>query len=397
MIYFLTRTSNHNFTHRISRTPRNHSNIILKYSLETMPDIRSFFGGLGGSRKNVYLPPISTDEQTKLTRQLYVQLSMASLSGMKCDFSEKRAKLANSKLTRKGFTGIKTAPFLKPVDDSAKIIETATVLFKASAPQAVDEYILSFKAHPDVLVEKNRLLETADWCKNAEDYIEVHARLQFHAMMSMQSKVRHSRERIEETLRDQASADIRNSLRHDMDVHVETSLLLRTNRIPEVLVDIIFSYIPTDMLFRVSMPSVSDMEGTLAKAKLSHVKHLNKIITDKYSGIGRDESIYRIFGAANKDKVIPTTYVPPTCYGWGHSKPAVKAQFVENVVAYVQAYDHFYKIFMKVAETATEPVRRATYAKHATRFRKEITYIIKFINLLAKLNTKTKKSKTPAK
>ena len=52
---------------------------------------------------------------------------------------------------------------------------------------------------------------------------------------------------------------------------------------------------------------------------------------------------------------------------------------------------------MKVAETDAEPARRATYAKHATRFRKEMTYIIKFINLLAKINTKTKKSKTPAK
>jgi hypothetical protein len=361
-----------------------------------MCDIRSFFGG-GRKSTDVYVPPISVDEQTVLTHQLYDQLSKVSLSGMKCDFSEKRAKLANSKLTRKGFTGIQSSPFLKSVDDSAKIIETATELFKVSAPQAVDAYILSFKAHPNIWVEKNRLLETADWCKNAEAYIEVHARLQFRAMMSTQFKVRRSRERIEEALHDQAAADLRNTLRHDIDVHVETSLLRRINRMPEVLVGIIFSYMTPDMLFNASMPSVSDMLATLSKAKLAHVKHLNKIVSDKYTGVGRDDTIYRIFGAVHKDKVIPTTYVPPTCYGWGHSKPTIKSQFVENVVAYIQAYNHFYKIFLKVAETDAEPIRRAVYFKHAARFRKEMTYIIKFINLLAKLNTKTKKSKTPAK
>lgn len=317
-----------------------------------------------------------------------------SLKELHILFDQSRVQLRSSRLSPKGFTG-KTAPCLSIGHDYHELFANAYSLYTAITPHNVNGHILAFKAHSDNHFEKIRLCNEIEWYKNVEDYLTIHAKLQFRIMMDMRKSARQTRETIEQTLKNQEIIDLQNRMQHEVSLYAEVSLLRRTNALPEVLVDMVGSYISRDLLFQASIPSFDEMEATLSKSTLPHIKQLLKLVVEKYNGCGTDKSIYRVFNDVYKDGLIATSDVDPTLNGWGHIRPKKKHEFVENVVAYVKAYLYFYKIFLKKATDVSSncTIRRVRYVDYAKRFREEITYTIKFINLLAKLRAKQTKPK----
>lgn len=349
-------------------------------------------GMAGQGLSTKVIAPMSDLE--KLSQSLYTNVS---LSYLEADFENSRRALQGTKITRAGFTGARSRPDLQ-AGVFAKTLDYANRVYTDTAPEYVNEYMLAFQSNPENPIEKARMLEIADWCVTAEAYIESQAKLHLYAMLRAQKKLRFTRERIEQTIRDQAGIDLRKCLNHDMETHVEMMVLSRVNRLPEALVGVIQSYLPVDLCFRVSLPGVGEMERMLSVSNLAHIKTLHLYASYKYAGWWRthgphsETSVHQIFVNAFHDHIIPTSYVPPTSYGWGHATPTNKSQYVEDVVAHVRAYDHFYKIFMRVAETDSDAHRRVKYAGYADYFRQEMLYIVKFIHFLPKLK-KSRKTK----
>jgi hypothetical protein len=264
-------------------------------------------------------------------------------------------------------------------DEPCKAVHT---LVKSVAPQNVNAYILAFQSNPENETEKTHMTEMVERFRAAETYMDYYAKWQLYHMAQSANRMREQREKIERVIIEQAAIDLRNRLSHDMETHVETVLLGRVNRLPEALVDIIKSYLPADVYLRVSMPSVADMELTLAKSTVAHLNGLEERLCK------RIRSTRNIFKMAYDDKVIPEEYYKSPYKADRTLKP--KAITAQGIVNHVGGYEYYYNIFMKTAETADNTFRRIKYTGFANQLREEMMYIVKFINFLPKLKKSRK-------
>lgn len=282
-----------------------------------------------------------------------------------------------NKLSKSGvyFTNArKRIPKMQSLDTYEKIADKTKTLYDALLPPEVEEYRLAYMGNPDSKADKTRMTDMINWCKNAEEYMDAHIALQFRLMVTKQNEIRNMRRQLESSVDQQSRQAFFREHNHAMEVHVETCLLSHIKGLPHELVDIIESYLPTEMVFTLVMPTEEELKVSLLKITLSKLKKLHEHINDRnYSEKGTLRNIRTAVG----QKLMPFVY-DPHLYGYGPMTPKIKSHYIQRIIGEINNYRRSYNTLMVSA--GTPGVKQM-----AVRMREEVTYVLKFINMLNRM------------
>jgi hypothetical protein len=268
----------------------------------------------------------------------------------------------------------KYIPKMPSLDTYEKIAEKTNAVYDAVLPPEVEQYRLAYMGNPDSEADKTRMTDMINWCKNAEEYMDAHYVVQFRLMVSKQHKIRTMRRQLEHSVAQQSRQAFFREHNHAMEVHVETCLLSHIKGLPHELVDIIESYLPTEMVFTLVMPTEEELKVSLSKITLSKLKKLHGHLIDReYT----EKGIFRTRRSAVDQKLMPFMY-SPYLYGYGPMTPKIKIHYIQNIIGQIKTYHRSYNTLMVSA--GTPGVKQL-----AVRMREEVTYVLKFINMLTRM------------
>lgn len=256
-------------------------------------------------------------------------------------------------------------------------------VFDAIQPPKTTEFTLAFEANPHFETDKTRVQDAIKWCSAAEKFYAWQLQVTTISLNENQKKMREKRKEMERTI---ASVESREALYNTVYVHINTQLLARINRMPHDIVTIIGEYLPKNVVFTVSLPSVDEMKATLSKVPLKKLNKLLEYVEGRhrtYDQTGVQPSIGFIKCKAETDKVIACSYIHPHKFNWGLDNPKVKNDVIATIVGYVRVYEYHANIFKTAAAKPEFPMRQE-YAQYGFVFQDEALHIVKFMRFLSK-------------
>lgn len=256
-------------------------------------------------------------------------------------------------------------------------------LFDAINPPKTTEFTLAFESNPHLEINKTRVQDAIKWCSAAEKFYAWQLQVATISLNENQKKMREQRKEMERTI---AEVDAREVLYNTVYVHIDTQLLARINRMPHDIVTLIGKYLPKNVAFAVTLPSVDEMKATLSKVTLKKLNKLLEYVEDRHRGYdqtGVQPSIGFIKHKAYNDKVIVSYCIPPHRFNWSLENPKVKNDVITKIVGYVRVYEYHANIFKTAAAKPEFPMRQE-YARYGVMFQDEALHIVKFMRFLSK-------------
>jgi hypothetical protein len=256
-------------------------------------------------------------------------------------------------------------------------------VFDAIKPPKTTEFTLAFESNPHSEIDKTRVQDAIKWCSAADKFYEWQLQVTTISLNENRKKMQEKRKKMEHTIRD---VEAREALYNTVFVHIDTQLIARINRMPHDIVTIIGEYLPKNVAFAVSLPSVDEMKATLSKVTLKKLNKLLQYVEDRHMGYdqtGVQPSIGFIKRKAKIDKVIACSYIDPHRFNWGHNNPKVKEHVITTIVGYVRVYEYHANIFKTAAAKPEFPMQQE-YARYGFVFQDEALHIVKFMRFLSK-------------
>jgi hypothetical protein len=274
-------------------------------------------------------------------------------------------------------------------------------------------YSEAFIGNPQSPGEKQRIVAISNWLHHAEEFISLVCKCITTILIQSETPTRELRRKkvyVDEKLKlireyrvfvDNALTRYATMQRESISMHSwiqardEILILSQINAVPETVADIICSYLPNDLLFKIRFTKIDELQiqKSLSKIHVIYLRHIQKHIFARYAVLQIDNlfSFAMIYGFISRD--LPNFFFPNTGV-----LPKDKKCCIKNILSLIQYYEYTYNIYHYKSLPNSPQIGKemrftSMFRKDSKTISDECIYIYKLIRFVG--NIGKPKQKTP--